>query len=363
MPVSEHRHHLRRRAARHPAPGPRRDPRRRDPRRGDRPHRHAGGADRPLRAVVAARGRLGRRGAPLHRHGHRAVPGRLGDQRRGRPATAAPHLHRLSQRRTTPHPGRGPHRRAQHAGRPARALAQGRRLQPVQRHRLPRPRRRVRAAAGHRHDPRPDRGQGHAPRDPRAAAVAEGMRTMQEQAFELVVDGLHHRRGRAAQRVRAGRGHRRTTRRSCRGKRELRGPLLGAPARGPPSTDRRHGPTGDGVASGGRHDQPARSTADAEASATATRQEPQAEPKTAKAKPASTATRPRRSTASSVKGQIEAAVGQPRPQRAGRAGHAGHQDRGAQGPQRRDHQGEGAARRDHALLAADGDVPARRCAR
>ena len=58
MQVSERRHHLRRRPARHPPPGPRRHPGRRDPRRGDGPDRHAGGADRPLRVVVAARRRL-----------------------------------------------------------------------------------------------------------------------------------------------------------------------------------------------------------------------------------------------------------------------------------------------------------------
>ena len=44
-----------------PAPGPRRHPRRRDPRRRDGAHRRAVGAHRPLRALVAARHRRGRR--------------------------------------------------------------------------------------------------------------------------------------------------------------------------------------------------------------------------------------------------------------------------------------------------------------
>ena len=55
------RHHLRQRPAVDPAPGPRRHPGRRDPRRRDRPHRRAVRADRPLRAVVAARHRRRRR--------------------------------------------------------------------------------------------------------------------------------------------------------------------------------------------------------------------------------------------------------------------------------------------------------------
>ena len=86
------RHHLRQRAAVDPAPGPRRHPRRRDPRRRDGPDRRAVGAHRALRAVVAARHRLGGRPAPLPGHGHRVVPGRLLGVGRREPATGAAHL-------------------------------------------------------------------------------------------------------------------------------------------------------------------------------------------------------------------------------------------------------------------------------
>ena len=97
-------HHLRRRAAVDPAPGPRRDPRRRDPRRRDRPHRGAGRAHRSPRAVVAPRHRLRRRAAPLPRHGHRVVPDLVVGARRGGPAARAPGLPRVPGRRTSRRP-------------------------------------------------------------------------------------------------------------------------------------------------------------------------------------------------------------------------------------------------------------------
>ena len=148
MQVSDAGMLVRRRPAGHPAPGPRRHPRRRDPRRGDRPHRHAGLAHRPLRAVVAARGRRRGRGAPVHRHGHRAVPGRVVAERRGRPAPAAAHLHGVPGGRPTRR--RRPRCASWSSNRWAtspNAGLKGDGLQRVLRHRLPGPRRRVRAAA------------------------------------------------------------------------------------------------------------------------------------------------------------------------------------------------------------------------
>ena len=83
---------LRDRAEVDPAPGPRRHPRRRDPRRRDGADRRAVGADRPLRALLAARHGLGVRAAPLPRHGDRVVPDRLLGHGRREPAPRAPHL-------------------------------------------------------------------------------------------------------------------------------------------------------------------------------------------------------------------------------------------------------------------------------
>ena len=54
-----------------PPPGPRRDPGRRDPRRRHRADRGPVGADRPPRALLAARDRRGRGALPAARHGHR----------------------------------------------------------------------------------------------------------------------------------------------------------------------------------------------------------------------------------------------------------------------------------------------------
>ena len=75
-----------------PAPGPRRDPRRRDPRRRDRPDRRPVGPDGALRALLAARHRLGLGAAPLLGHGDRVVPDRLLGPRHRRPAPGAPDL-------------------------------------------------------------------------------------------------------------------------------------------------------------------------------------------------------------------------------------------------------------------------------
>ena len=88
-----------------PAPGPRRDPRRRDPRRRDGPHRRAVGPHRALRALVAARHRLGLGAAPLPGHGDRVVPDRLVGARRRRPAPGAAHLP-VVQDAATRRPGR-----------------------------------------------------------------------------------------------------------------------------------------------------------------------------------------------------------------------------------------------------------------
>ena len=83
---------LRHRAEVDPAPGPRRDPGRRDPRRRDGPDRGPVRAHRPLRALVAARHRLGLGPAPLPRHGDRVVPHRLVGPRHRRPAPGPAHL-------------------------------------------------------------------------------------------------------------------------------------------------------------------------------------------------------------------------------------------------------------------------------
>ncbi len=139
--------------ARHAPTGPRRDPRRRDPRRGDGSHRHPGRADRSLRAVVAARGRRGVGDPPFHGHGHRAVPHRLRHQRCGRPAARASDMQRLRRDlRAVARPGAEPDSQDRQDARRMEARC---RVQPLQRHRLSRSRRRVRIARGHRRDPRP----------------------------------------------------------------------------------------------------------------------------------------------------------------------------------------------------------------
>ena len=87
--------HVRRRPALDAARRPRRDHGRRDPRPRDRAHRRRGGAHRPPRALDPAHARRAQRAGPADRHGHRAVPGVLGDRLHRRPAPGADALQAL----------------------------------------------------------------------------------------------------------------------------------------------------------------------------------------------------------------------------------------------------------------------------
>ncbi len=147
-------------SASHPPPRPRHHPRRRDPRRRNGAHRRAVRAHRTPRPVVGARHRHRRRPSPLPRHGHRVVPHRLVDRRRRRPAPHAPHLPDVLAPGTS-HPSEelafyeeaGGPPKTEFLGRPG--------LQLLRRHRLPRPHRRVRAAAHHARDQAAHRRLGH----------------------------------------------------------------------------------------------------------------------------------------------------------------------------------------------------------
>ena len=86
---------LRHRPARDDARRPRHHHGRRDPRPRDGADRHRGVADRPPRPLHAAHQRRADRDHPPHRDGHRAVPRRLGDRRRRRPAPRAPPVRRV----------------------------------------------------------------------------------------------------------------------------------------------------------------------------------------------------------------------------------------------------------------------------
>ena len=83
---------LRRRPARHSAPGPRHHLRRRDPRRRDREHRHARGHHRPSGALDPAHQRRPLRGRPSARHRRGAVADLRQAARRDIAAACAPHL-------------------------------------------------------------------------------------------------------------------------------------------------------------------------------------------------------------------------------------------------------------------------------
>ena len=96
------RDHLRQRSAVHPAPGPRRHPRRRDPRRGNGTDRRAVGPDRAPRALLAARHRLGRSTAPIPGHGHRVLPRRIVGRGRRQPTPGATDVSDVQGDRTTP---------------------------------------------------------------------------------------------------------------------------------------------------------------------------------------------------------------------------------------------------------------------
>ena len=93
-----------------PAAGPQHHHGRRDPRPRHRLDRHQGGAHRPPGALHPAHQRRAQRHRPPHRHGHRAVPGRLVGQPHPRPAAGAPGLRQL------PHAGAAAPRGAARAG-------------------------------------------------------------------------------------------------------------------------------------------------------------------------------------------------------------------------------------------------------
>ena len=86
---------VRQRAARDPAPGSRRHPRRRDPRSGNGEDRDAGRADGPPRALDAAHRRRAVDDDAADGHGHRAVRDRVGAGRRRRAAAGAAAVRRV----------------------------------------------------------------------------------------------------------------------------------------------------------------------------------------------------------------------------------------------------------------------------
>ena len=92
--------HLRRRPALDDPLRPRRPDGRRDPRPRDRADRDRVGADRAPRALHPAHQRRADGAGAADRDGDRAVPGRLGDRVRGRPATRPPALRGVQARRS-----------------------------------------------------------------------------------------------------------------------------------------------------------------------------------------------------------------------------------------------------------------------
>ena len=110
----EHRPELRGRAAQLPPPGPQHHPGRRDPRLRDGRDRRQGGPHRPPRAVDAAHQRRAEHDQPPDEHGHRALSRRQLAQPGVRPASGAPHLHRVQDRR----PGAAGRRWSPSASRP-----------------------------------------------------------------------------------------------------------------------------------------------------------------------------------------------------------------------------------------------------
>ena len=128
--------------------------------------------------------------APVPRHGHRAVPRRLVGHRRRRPAPRAPHLRPLPASRTSRPPRSWRSTASAGGARPRTASAHGEGCNFCAQHRLPRPDRRLRAAA---HDRRrcgswSSTGPDH--EEIRELAIAEGMRTLREEAVRLVEDGV-----------------------------------------------------------------------------------------------------------------------------------------------------------------------------
>ena len=140
------------RAAVDPAPGPRRDPRRRDPRRRDRAHRGAGRAHRPLRASRRCTPPTRRRA--LHRFLDMGIEpfliasSMLGVVGQRLVRRICPHVH---ERRTSRRP-RSSRSTSAAAAPTRRRSCRGEGCKFCGEHRLLRPGRRLRGAAGHRRD-------------------------------------------------------------------------------------------------------------------------------------------------------------------------------------------------------------------
>ena len=182
------RHHVRRRAQGDPAPGPRRDPRRRDARRRDRADRGAVGAHRPPRAVVAAR----------HRRRRRRCTGsstwassRSSSRRRWSASSAQRLVRRICDSCSEPYeppPTRSWRSTSSGAGSRKDAVLPRRGLQLLRRDTgYSGAHRRLRAADGHRRDRAAHRRGTRATTSSRARD-REGMRTLRDEALQLVVE-------------------------------------------------------------------------------------------------------------------------------------------------------------------------------
>ncbi len=107
-----------------------------------------------------------RRAAPLPRHGHRGLPHRLGRRRRGRRSACCAASATTARSRTRPTADELAVFRQHSGGSDKTHVLPRRRLQLLRRHRLPRPHRRLRAAAHHARAAPPDRRLGNHRRAP-----------------------------------------------------------------------------------------------------------------------------------------------------------------------------------------------------